>query len=927
MIDASGHSGWANRVLYWPYRNELITVSNDKSIRFWSLETGEPTRTLRPPIDRGEAGRISAAALSTDNKLLAVGGDSALRKPGDHAVYLIDPLEGKIVRTLAGHPSAIRCVAFAPDGKTLATACYDEKIRLFDVATGSVRYLLGHSRSIVTLDWSPDGRSLVSGSWDNTARIWDAAGGTTRAILPHSKDVLSVCWSPDGRTIATGCSDQVVRLWNPDGSVRFVFPAAPEQIEYVYFSPNSLRLLYGWGSRHTPPRGTAVIDLQSGRELSRYMEHLSTPLDGIFLPDGRTVATVSADGDIVIWDSNTGTVNQRMLSRGGTIFGAGWSRDDRAVGWAYRCENNTSLKGSCALEHSFCLGTLNFGPRPDGTFQQAIGQAGGYDIQRTRERVVTVWQNGGVLSHYQIPHENDKVRSRTLLSGDRAAIGCSFGLYIIDIRTGRGIYSLPGHTDTVYALAPSISQRYLLSGARDHTLEIWNMATYEHLASLFFAGNEWIVWTPQGYYAASVGGEALMGWHVNQGPDELGQFYPASRFRASHYRPDVIRSLLETQSVQKAVTVANSQRDAQSRSQVVSLAQPPQVVITSPRPGPEESVASPVTITATAKPNGNDPILSLSVLVNGRPGEVRRPGPRPESATAEVTGSFTLTLPPGRHQVAVRADTVRSYDLSAPLDLTIGGEAPAATLYVLAIGADQPGQAGPLAKDAGQVAAALQTHAAKQYSRVLVKSYAGPQATLAGVHEGLDWLAASATPSDAAIVYFAATAARGEQGTALVLAGDALHPASQLEGAEFASRLARVRGRLMLWADWRPTNEPAPRTIRDYCLGQISETSSAAAAADDMLRDLVAPDQGVAVISANSGTASAAAPPAEKTGWFAQAIVEGLGGKADVDQKGVVSLMELEEYVKRRVAELSSDRWRPTVGRSSLILSIPLTKP
>ena len=151
--------------MYWPYKNELITVSHDKSIRFWDLETGAATRVLRPPIDRGNAGRIHAASLSSDNKYLAVGGESALRKKGDHADYLIDPIEGRIVKTLGGHPSPIRCVAFSPDGRQLATSCYDDKIRLFDVSTGAVRHLNGHSDSIVDLAWSPDGRSLVSGSW------------------------------------------------------------------------------------------------------------------------------------------------------------------------------------------------------------------------------------------------------------------------------------------------------------------------------------------------------------------------------------------------------------------------------------------------------------------------------------------------------------------------------------------------------------------------------------------------------------------------------------------------------------------------------------------------------------------------------------------------------------------------------------------
>jgi WD40 repeat protein len=934
VVDANGHTGAANRLLYWPYRNELISVSNDKTIRFWNIETGEPTRVLRPPIDRGDAGRLRAAAISPDNQFLAVGGESALRRPGDHAVYLIDPLDARVVRTLAGHPSPIRWVAFSPNGKQLATACFDEKIRLFDVATGAVRYLLGHTKSIVGLEWSPDGRSLISGGWDNTARIWDIASGTARAVMPHRKNVLAVSWSPDGKSIATGCSDRVVQVWNPNGSLRFAWPPAPESIEFLQYSPNSSRLLYGWGSRHNPQHGTAVLDIQTGAELSRYMGHPTTPYDGLFLPDGRTAVT-----DIVVWDSNNGSVVRRMIARGAAIFGVGWSRDDRAVGWSHLCAGTHGIKGTCPLEQSFCLSTLNFGPRPDATFQQAMSRLGEYEMQRTHERVATVWQNGGVLSNYKIPNENDKIRCRSLLSGGRAVVGCSYGLFVYDARTARGIYSLPGHTDTVYGVAPSVSQRYLLTGARDHTLEIWNLETYEHLVSLFFAGNEWIAWTPQGYYACSVGGEALIGWHVNQGPDQLGQFYPVSRFRASHYRPDVIRGLLESQSVQRAVTAANSQRDQQSRPASVSLGKPPDVTITSPHPEAGELLSSPVTIAATAKSRSEDPIVALRVLVNGRSAEVRRYQAGPDNPSLEVSETFTLALPPGRHQVVVRADTSRSYDLSAPLDLTVSGDAAAESpvLYVLAIGGDPSASAGDVAvalsNDAAHIAKALEAHAAQAYSQVRVKSLSGSQATPAAVREGLDWLAANVKTNDAAIIYFAAQATTNDRGDVLLLASDPLRSQAALAGSELSSKLAAVRGRLLLWADWRSAApQSAMKTIRDACLGdttsgETSKQHSAGAAIDDLLRDLVGTDQGVAVISATSGTTAAVTPGTGTIGWFAQALAEAIAGRADADHNATVSLAELEEYVKSRVAELSGNRWRPNVGRSSLIPSIPISKP
>jgi WD40 repeat protein len=932
VIDAGGHTGWTNRVLYWPYKNELITVSHDKSIRFWDLETGAPTRVLRPPIDRGNAGRLHAASLSADNKYLAVGGESALRKDGDHAVYLIDPIEGRSVKSLGGHPSPIRCVAFSPDGKQLATSCYDEKIRLFDVLTGTVRRLIGHTDSIVELSWSPDGRSLVSVSWDRTARIWDVSAGQLRTVMSHPRSALAVAWSPDGRTIATGGSDKSVRLWGSDGRHRQTWPACPEHIDFVCFSPNSSHLLYGWGGRQSSAHGSAVVEVATGTEVCRYLGQQRNALDGMFLPDGKTAVTVGFGGDVVVWDATTGKVRKKMVASGGAVCAAGWSRDDRAVGWSYSCAGKSAIKGECSLAHAFCLNTLNFGPPPDATFQQAISRWSGYEIQRTKEHVATVWLNGNFVSQYQIPNADAKVRCRTLLSQGRAAVGSDYGLHVFKTQTGKSIYRLPGHSDAVLALAPSVNQRYLLSGSIDHTLQIWNIDTYEHLLSLFFAGNEWIAWTPNGYYAASVGGESLMGWQVNQGPDQLGQFFPASRFHATHYRPDVIRGLLDLRSVRQAVVAANSRRDERERQSVVSLTPPPDVAIAN-LPSSPEPATSPITINAIVKSRGDDPIVALRALVNGRPFETRRIENPSGASSLEAGETFSLALPAGRHQIVVRGDTARSYDLSLPFDVTVSGDATPdhPVLFVLAIGADAPadvsGDRAIFGKDAAHVADTLKAQARKQYSQVQVNSLTGPQAGLAGIREGLEWVAQNATPNDAAVIYFGAAATQNERGEVWLLPSDAGTANAILPAAEFQSRLAKIRGKLMLWADWRSSATMPARKINDFCLGSVSESPSTGASVDDLLRDLVGTDQGVAVISANSGTATAsAAPLTNAVGWFAQAIAEGLTGSAATDDKAGVSLPELEEYVKQRVGELSGNRWRPNVGRSPLIPLIPLTK-
>ena len=74
VLDADGHTAVVWKVLFTPDGKELISVSYDKTIRVWDVQTGEPVRVLRPPIGRGAEGMLFAAALAPDGRTLAVGG-------------------------------------------------------------------------------------------------------------------------------------------------------------------------------------------------------------------------------------------------------------------------------------------------------------------------------------------------------------------------------------------------------------------------------------------------------------------------------------------------------------------------------------------------------------------------------------------------------------------------------------------------------------------------------------------------------------------------------------------------------------------------------------------------------------------------------------------------------------------------------------
>ena len=240
-------------------------TSSPGIVQLWDAATGEHQTTLI----NGHTAKVRTVAYSPDGSFLVSGSDE------DTFLWDTGTDIPKAVLT-AANPYAI---AFSPDSNTLAIAGKDKRIRLWDTVSGEHKLTLTeHTDGVYDLIFNPDGKTFAGIGEDSTIRLWDAiAGEYLQTITGHTRSVSSISFNPDGSTLATGSGqneggsgDKRIRIWNvQSGDLQDAFKV-PEA-----------KWIDRWTTGH-------VVDFVS------------------YSPDGKTLASVSNEGAIRLWDAESG---------------------------------------------------------------------------------------------------------------------------------------------------------------------------------------------------------------------------------------------------------------------------------------------------------------------------------------------------------------------------------------------------------------------------------------------------------------------------------------------------------------------------------------------------------------------------------------------------------------------------------------------
>ncbi|RYO00277.1 Vegetative incompatibility protein [Alternaria tenuissima] len=420
---------------------------------------------------KGHSSVVNAVAFSPDSKTLA-------SASWDETVKLWDVGSGKAVQTLKGHSGRVNAVAFSPDGKTLASASDDKTVKVWDAGSGkAVQTLKGHSSVVKAVAFSPDSKTLASASWDETVKLWDVGSGkAVQTLKGHSDRVNAVAFSPDGKTLASASDDKTVKVWDAgSGKALQTLKGHSLGVNAVAFSPDGKTLASASGDKTVK-----VWDAGSGKALQTLKGHSDRVNAVAFSPDGKTLASASWDNTVKLWDAGSGKAVQTLKGHSGRVTTVAFSPDGKTLASAsgdktVKVWDAGSGKAVQTLKgHSSWVKAVAFSP--DG---KTLASA-------SEDETVKVWDAGSGKAVQTLKGHFGRVTPVAFSPDGKTLASASEDktVKVWDAGSGKALQTFKGHSSWVSAVAFSPDGKTLASASWDETVRVWDAGSGKALQTL-----------------------------------------------------------------------------------------------------------------------------------------------------------------------------------------------------------------------------------------------------------------------------------------------------------------------------------------------------------------------------------------------------------------------------------------------------------
>ncbi len=575
----AGHTKQVIACDFSPDGAKLVSASWDKTLRIWDVKSGQCDQTLI-----GNKA-VNACRFSPDGKRIVSGGY-------EKTLIIWDARTGEPIINLVGHSGKINSCQYSPDGKQIISAGEDKSIKIWDSSSGQLlRSLDGYPKEVDVCKISPDGKFLLSAS-DKSIWISETASETgINKIFSSRYDIKDCTFSPDGKRFMA-VNPFSIFVWddlNKDPSKEIKIPNSAGTLRSCAFSPDNRRIIaavdkaiYIWDIKsyqlinkidgHTgwindvefPLNGGLIATASYDMTLRLWDPNLTDEekknspeakigrsLFSTYSPDGRVIASVGV-GELKLWDSETGAIEQTLSSHSGVVRTCGFSHKgdyiissghDKTVHvWdiesgksiqTFKCDDKTytckyspdeKYVAASSIGHEVWVwdsssGTLLYNLKPqegNKPVRLAIGSVhspattpgGSQDLCFSPDgsRIISVNNKELLILHAEtgkieqkLVDENEFFK-KCLFSpcGDQILTANSnpskklFTLNFWDAKTGELSQKFNAHTGGIFSCNFSPDGRLVLTTSEEKVMKIWDLASGEVILRLPHLGS--ILW-------------------------------------------------------------------------------------------------------------------------------------------------------------------------------------------------------------------------------------------------------------------------------------------------------------------------------------------------------------------------------------------------------------------------------------------------
>jgi WD40 repeat protein len=977
VINPMGHSGKVHNLIFTHDGHRLISISEDKTIRVWNTDTGELHRKFESQIGDGFEGMLYASALSPDGKLLAVGGYQ-VGSEKENYVIVIDLEKGVQVATAVGHTDVITSLSFSGSGLYLASGSEDGDVRIWKIDNApmlSTVATLPIGVPVLSLSFNRSSNDLAVATDSKDILVFPLNGldksetkFIPKTLKRHKGSLNKLAYSPDGGYLVSCSWNNELIVWNTQGSVVKEFDRLKEPINAVAFSFDGKILaaldVTGHGMSFSIPSGSKLTDF-TAHDNAVFSAAFSPSVTGSYL----VASAGGTNNEIFLWNPINGLVLKKIKGKGSPIYHLAFGEElelfvsrqfsetnkpkyTSSFNFSYLTVNRNPSKSPAArplpkdvVQTGINTITLSKGKTiqtselQDGRILEYLALQDG-SVVVASDYSLKMFDRNGYLSKEFVGHSGSvrtvavSADGQYLASGgeDQSIIlwklsekGYAHSLRtIFDTQEWAGYFSsLP--VDSLTHEPSKVAWEEVINFLKANNqqkpareIETHYKSLGEILipfATLFLAeDNEWVCWSPRGYFSCSSAGGQYFGWHINRGINRLADFYDAEQYFEILYRPkEMARSIVQGRRVEEILRESGERifdlgklhrPSAGLFDAYVTMSKTDQLHYTKGK-FVTQARSLPLVIDIY---DGGGGIKEVSLYQNDKL-IVRDTTVKTTGEGEKVVRTYDVEMTNEENEFRVKV--VNLYKVESRPDIfTIEytGEVMAtSSLYVLAVGINKyqnsAYELNYAQSDAQSFTDKMMDHGAGIFKSIHKAEIYDTEATRDNILKGFRSMIASAKPEDVFVFYYAGHGTLNEDkdneyylvpSDVTKLYGDSEQlEAKGISATELKDHLSQIKAQKQL-------------VLMDACHsgGALKSMNVRSAASDEKAIVQLARSSGVVVL-ASSGTKQFATEFEElKHGVFTYALLEALDGKAD-NGDGRVTVNEIKLYMEDRVPELT----------------------